>query len=142
MDYGLSWPKEDFITFGIMATRYGSIDRKFVPLDSDDYVEVPDGIAHFLEHKLFDMGDVDANDLFSELGAEANAYTSYDRTAYLFSATTNIDQSLTLLLDFVQQSNFTDEAVEREQGIIEQELLMYLDKPSTAIYTGLLETMF
>jgi predicted Zn-dependent peptidase len=146
LDNGLRvylWPKEDFNkTFGIMATRYGSIDRKFVPLDSDDYVEVPDGIAHFLEHKLFDMGDVDANDLFSELGAEANAYTSYDRTAYLFSATTNIDQSLTLLLDFVQQSNFTDEAVEREQGIIEQELLMYLDKPSTAIYTGLLETMF
>ena len=60
----------------------------------------------------------------------------------IFSATTNIDQSLTLLLDFVQQSNFTDEAVEREQGIIEQELLMYLDKPSTAIYTGLLEAMF
>lgn len=146
LDNGLKvylWPKNDFnITFGVMATRYGSIDRKFVPLNRDEFVEVPDGIAHFLEHKLFDLGNVDANDLFSELGAEANAYTSYDRTAYLFSATTNVDQSLTLLLDFVQQSHFTDEAINRERGIIEQELLMYLDKPSSAIFTGLLETMY
>lgn len=137
------WPKNDFnITYGVFATRYGSIDRKFVPLNSEEFVEVPDGIAHFLEHKLFDMEDADANDLFSALGAEANAYTSYDRTAYLFSATSKVDECLTLLLDFVQQSHFTEESINQEQGIIEQELLMYLDKPSSALYSGLLETMY
>jgi predicted Zn-dependent peptidase len=126
-----------------MATKYGSIDHKFIPLKNDNFVEVPDGIAHFLEHKLFDLGNgKEASDLFAEYGAESNAYTSYDRTAYLFSATSQIDECLTLLLDFVQTSHFTPESIEKEQGIIEQELMMYLDKPSSVIYQGLLEAMF
>src|SRR5690625_2972978 len=108
-------------TFAIFSTDYGSIDRTFTPIDRDERVSVPDGVAHFLEHKLFEKEDRDVFTDFSKQGASANAYTSFTNTAYLFSATNNIEKNIETLLDFVQEPYFSDESVEKEKGIIEQE---------------------
>lgn len=129
--------------FACFGTNYGSLTNKFVPYGESDYQEVPLGIAHFLEHKLFAMEDgTDAANLFTEMGLESNAYTDYMETVYLFSGTDNIEKGLGLLLDFVQKPCFTDENVESERGIIEQELLMYLDMPRDRLHNGLMENMF
>lgn len=137
-------PKNNFNkTYAVFATKYGSIDNKFVPYGENEYVTMPLGIAHFLEHKLFEMEDgVDAGVLLSNLGAQANAFTDYSKTAYLFSATSKVDECLNILLDFVQKPYFTDENVAKEQGIIDQELKMYLDVPREVLQLGLLKNMF
>lgn len=93
-------------TYGILTTNYGSLDSTFAPLDKDELCKVPDGIAHFLEHKLFEKKNYDAFDLFGKYGADANAYTSFTRTSYLFSATKNVKECLDILLDFVQTPYF------------------------------------
>lgn len=130
-------------TYALFATRFGSIDLEFVPDGFKEYINLPAGIAHFLEHKTFDCGNgVDATDLLAKWGGDANAYTTYDKVVYLFSATSNIEENLTILLDFVQNPKFTKESVLKEQGIIEQELRMYLDKPYTVLYNKLLENMY
>ena len=137
-------PKENYNkTYALFATKYGSIDNRFVPYGKDEYVTMPLGIAHFLEHKLFETkeGD-DAANLLSSLGAEVNAYTNYTTTAYLFSATHKIPEALNILLDFVQDPHFTDENVLKEQGIIDQELKMYLDMPQEQLRLGVLKNMF
>lgn len=132
--------KKTFVCFG---TNYGSLTNKFVPFNEKEYLEVPLGIAHFLEHKMFAMeDDSDASNLFAEMGLEANAYTDYMETVYLFSGANNIEEGINLLLDFVQKPHFTDENVNSEQGIIEQELLMYLDVPRDRLHIGLMENMF
>lgn len=129
--------------FACFGTNYGSLTNKFVPYNESEYVEVPLGIAHFLEHKLFAMEDgTDAANIFTEMGLEANAYTDYTETVYLFSGTSEIENGINLLLDFVQKPYFTDENVESERGIIEQELLMYLDMPRDRLHSGLMENMF
>lgn len=130
-------------TFAVFATKYGSHTNKFIPYGEKEFLEVPLGIAHFLEHKLFEMpnGD-DATQLFANLGLDSNAATSYNMTAYLFSGTQNIEAGLNLLLDFVQTPYFTKESVLKEQGIIEQELKMYLDSPSDALQLGLMNNLF
>lgn len=137
-------PKPGFNkTFAVFATHYGALMNKFIPYGEKEYVEFPLGIAHFLEHKMFDMPDgKDATELFAELGLDSNAATSYNMTAYLFSGTKNIVEGLNLLLDFVQTPYFTEESVLREQGIIDQELKMYLDNPSDNLQLGLMENMF
>ena len=112
-------------TYGLFSTRFGSIDTTFVPLGQKEMIKVEDGIAHFLEHKMFDMENGDAADEFAKLGASSNAFTSSSRTAYLFSTTTNENDCVELLLDFVQSLNITDESVEKEKGIICQEIKMY-----------------
>lgn len=100
-------PKKGFSkTFVTFTTKYGSVDRTFVPLGETEPVTVPDGIAHFLEHKMFEKEDGDVFQKFSQYGASANAFTSFTRTAYLFSATNHIYESTTTLLDFVQQPYF------------------------------------
>lgn len=109
-------------TYGLFSTRFGSIDTTFVPLGQKEMIKVEDGIAHFLEHKMFDMENGDAADEFAKLGASSNAFTSSSRTAYLFSTTTNENDCVELLLDFVQSLNITDESVEKEKGIICQEI--------------------
>lgn len=130
-------------TYGFFSTKYGSIDQTFVPIGKEERVTVPEGVAHFLEHKLFEKEDgSDAFDDFGKQGASANAYTSFTETAYLFSATKNIQENVTTLLDFVQAPFFTEESVEKEKDIIDQELQMYLDEPDRRAFMGCVQSMF
>jgi predicted Zn-dependent peptidase len=136
-------PKEGFNkTFATFTTKYGSIDQKFTPLGEKEPVQVPDGIAHFLEHKMFEEEEGDVFQEFSKQGASANAFTSFTRTAYLFSSTTNVQKNLDTLLNFVQHAYFTEENVEKEKGIINQEITMYDDNPDWRAYFGVIENMF
>lgn len=105
-------------------------------------IHVPDGIAHFLEHKLFEKADGDVFQDFSKQGASANAFTSFTRTAYLFSSTSNVEQNLETLVDFVQDPYFTEKSVEKEKGIIGQEINMYDDNPDWRLFFGLIENMY
>lgn len=136
-------PKKGFSkTFVTFTTKYGSIDRTFVPIGEKEPITVPDGIAHFLEHKMFEKEDGDVFQQFSEAGASANAFTSFTRTAYLFSATDQIYKSTETLLNFVQEPYFTEETVEKEKGIIGQEITMYDDTPDWRLYFGTIENMY
>lgn len=127
---------------GRVATHYGSIDSRFVNPETGEAVTVPDGIAHFLEHKLFEKEWGNVSDRFSELGAESNAYTTYTHTVYYFTATDNFATCFDLLLDFVQNPHFTPESVAKEQGIIDQEIRMYLDDPGWRSSANLLEALY
>lgn len=129
-------------TYSFFTTDYGSIDHTFVPIGKDEKITVPEGVAHFLEHKLFEKEDRDVFADFGKQGASANAYTSFTETAYLFSTTENIEANLTTLLDFVQDPYFTDETVDREKGIIVQELQMYLDQSDRRLFMGCIQAMF
>ncbi|QKY69081.1 EF-P 5-aminopentanol modification-associated protein YfmH [Lentibacillus sp. CBA3610] len=129
-------------TYGIFSTDYGSIDQTFVPINGTEHVTVPEGVAHFLEHKMFEKADRDVFDDFGKQGASANAYTSFTKTAYLFAATNHIEQNVETLLDFVQDPYFTEESVEKEKGIIAQEIEMYNDQPDWRSFTGTLKAMF
>ncbi|PLR86175.1 EF-P 5-aminopentanol modification-associated protein YfmH [Bacillus sp. V33-4] len=136
-------PKPGFNkTYATFTTNYGSIDNHFQPLDKDEVIEVPDGIAHFLEHKLFEKEDGDVFQQFSRQGASANAFTSFTRTAYLFSSTSNVQENLETLIDFVQDPYFTEKTVEKEKGIIGQEITMYEDNPDWRLYFGLIENLY
>ncbi len=136
-------PKKGFNkTYATFTTKYGSIDNHFVPLGENEYKIVPDGIAHFLEHKMFEKKDGDVFQLFSKQGASANAFTSFTRTAYLFSSTSNVEKNLNTLLDFVQEPYFTEQTVEKEKGIIGQEIQMYNDNPEWRLYFGTIENMY
>ncbi|MEI2663825.1 EF-P 5-aminopentanol modification-associated protein YfmH [Rossellomorea sp. LJF3] len=136
-------PKKGFNkTYATFTTKYGSIDNHFVPLDENEFVKVPDGIAHFLEHKLFEKEDGDVFQQFSKQGASANAFTSFTRTAYLFSSTTNVERNLETLIDFVQDPYFTEKTVEKEKGIIGQEITMYDDNPDWRLYFGVIQNMY
>lgn len=136
-------PKKGFNkTYATFTTKYGSIDNKFVPLNKNEMITVPDGIAHFLEHKLFEKEDGDVFQDFSKQGASANAFTSFTRTAYLFSSTSNVEKNLDTLIDFVQSPYFTEKTVEKEKGIIGQEITMYDDNPDWRLYFGIIQNMF
>ncbi|MCM3123243.1 pitrilysin family protein [Mesobacillus sp. AQ2] len=136
-------PKKGFNkTYATFTTKYGSIDNHFLPPGKDEYVKVPDGIAHFLEHKLFEKEDGDVFQQFSKQGASANAFTSFTRTAYLFSSTSNVEKNLETLIDFVQEPYFTEKTVEKEKGIIGQEITMYDDNPDWRLYFGLIQNMY
>ncbi|WP_426446987.1 EF-P 5-aminopentanol modification-associated protein YfmH [Paenibacillus sp. S-38] len=135
-------PKEGFQkTYATFTTKYGSIDNHF-QVEGAEERRVPDGIAHFLEHKMFEEPTGDIFSVFAAQGASANAFTSFDRTAYLFSATEHIHENLTTLLNFVQNPYFTDENVEKEKGIIGQEIKMYEDNADWRAYFGLIETLY
>ena len=136
-------PKPDFSkTYGLFSTKFGSIDTTFVPLDEKEMIKVPDGIAHFLEHKMFEMKDGDASDKFAALGANTNAFTSSTRTAYLFNTTSHEKECVELLLDFVQDIYLTDQTVEKEKGIINQEIGMYDDDPDWRCYFGSIQNLY
>ncbi|MFD1735883.1 EF-P 5-aminopentanol modification-associated protein YfmH [Bacillus salitolerans] len=136
-------PKQGFNkTYATFTTKYGSIDNRFIPLNGQEEVHVPDGIAHFLEHKLFEKEDGDVFQQFSKQGASANAFTSFTRTAYLFSSTSNVELNLETLIDFVQDPYFTEKTVEKEKGIIGQEITMYDDNPDWKLYFGVIQNMF
>lgn len=139
----LIWKTEGHsVKHALFGTRYGSVNTTFKTSDDPDFVTVPNGIAHYLEHKLFENEDCDVFDLYAQTGASGNAYTSFDRTCYLFSCTDNFIPSLRILLDFVQKPYFTEETVRKEQGIIGQEIRMYDDSPDWKVFFNLLEGIY
>lgn len=136
-------PKNEFHkTYALFTTNYGSIDNTFVPLGKEEMVTAPDGIAHFLEHKLFEKKDGDVFQKFGKFGASANAFTSFTRTSYLFSSTEKVKENLLTLIDFVQEPYFTEETVNKEKGIIAQEIQMYEDEPDWRLFFGLLSNLY
>ncbi|KRN01907.1 Zn-dependent peptidase [Levilactobacillus senmaizukei DSM 21775 = NBRC 103853] len=136
-------PKTGFHkTYALMTTDYGSIDNTFVPRDGQTVVRYPDGIAHFLEHKMFEKADHDAFDLFGEYGASSNAFTSFTQTSYLFATTNHLRENLDILLDFVQDPYFTEATVNKEKGIIGQEIQMYDDDPGWQSYFGMIGNLY
>lgn len=126
--------------YAVFGTDFGSVDTSFCV--GGETVNVPEGTAHFLEHKLFESEEIGAFELYAKTGASANAYTSFDKTAYLFSCTDNFDESLRILLEFVTHPYFTQETVEKEQGIIGQEIRMYQDNPDWQVLFNLLRALY
>ncbi len=136
-------PKDFKTSFAMFSTKYGAIDNCFKLAGEEDFHEVPDGIAHYLEHKMFENEDgVDTFSRFAKYGANANAFTSGTMTSYLFSCTEHLRENLEILLDYVSKPYFTPENVEKERGIIGQEIRMYEDNPGSAIYYNLLEALY
>ncbi len=130
-------------TYATYSTRYGGIHNEFVPNNGTKMVSVPKGIAHFLEHKMFEQEDgSDVFNFFSERGSDANANTNVRKTTYLFSGPNSFYENLEFLLDYVEKPYFTDENVEKEKGIITQEIKMYQDKPFSRMYEGILYNTF
>jgi len=137
-------PKKGFCKYyAIYGTEYGSIDTVLKKPQTGEEIKLPDGIAHFLEHKLFEEEDGgNAFDRFALTGANSNAYTSFDMTAYLFSCTDSFYENLDILVDFVNHPYFTAENVSKEQGIIGQEIKMYDDDPGWRLFFNMLQGMF
>lgn len=135
------FPKEMGTSYAAFATKFGSVDSRFVTNGKE--VALPDGVAHFLEHKMFENSDGrDTFELYAKTGASANAYTSNDKTVYLFSAADNIYESLEILLGFVTDPYFTTQTVSKEQGIIGQEIKMYDDNPDWQLYFGMMQGLY
>ena len=129
--------------YATFSTKFGSIYQEFVPNGSNKMIKVPLGVAHFLEHKMFEQKDeVDPFTFYSERGCDANANTSNYKTTYLFSGSNSFSENINYLLDYVQDPYFTDENVEKEKGIIEQEIKMYDDDPYFKMYDGIIYNSF
>ena len=134
----LVYPKKGFNSiYASMGTKFGSIYSNF--RFNGKEVRVPDGTAHYLEHKLFESEDGPAFQKYAKTGASANAYTSFDMTCYLFSCTDQFSESLKILIDLIQSPYFTEENVAKEQGIIGQEIKMYDDSPDWRVMMNLLQ---
>lgn len=129
---------KSYVTF---STNLGSIMTKIKDKD-ENIIDLPAGIAHFLEHKLFEQDGKDISSLFAKNQANVNAFTQNNRTTYLFSCTDKLQENIELLINFVQNPYFTDEGVEKEKGIISSEIKMYEDDPNTVAYMGLIRNMF
>ena len=127
----------------IAGVNYGSIDHKFIVPGDEEETEVPDGVAHFLEHKMFEQENgQNSLDVLTALGVSANAYTTNDHTAYLYESTDHFYEALDELMDYIQHPYFTDENVEKEKGIIGQEIMMYDDYPEWKVYINSLKSMY
>ena len=127
----------------IWGTNYGSNESVFVVPGEENKTEVPNGVAHFLEHKLFEQENgTNSLDVLTSLGVEANAYTTNDHTAFLFECTDNFYEAMDELMDYVQHPYFTDENVEKEKGIIGQEIMMYDDYPEWRVYLNAVNAMY
>ena len=127
----------------IWATNFGSIDNKFIAPNDKEETNIPDGVAHFLEHKMFEQQNgTNSLDTLTALGVNANAYTTTDHTCYLFECTDNFYPAMDELMDYVQNPYFTDQNVEKEKGIIGQEIQMYDDYPSWAVYMNAMKCMY
>jgi len=136
-------PRPEFSrTFGMLATHYGSLDSRLPAADGTPGVAVPDGVAHFLEHKLFEDAAGDVSLRFSSKGASCNAGTEFSKTSYHFATAEAVEENLELLLRFVYAPWFTAESVAKEQGIIEQEIRMYEDDPDWVVFFSLLESLY
>lgn len=129
--------------YAIWGTHYGSVNKFFIVPGENEVTEVPDGVAHFLEHKMFEQENgTNSLDVLSSLGVNANAYTTNDHTAYLFECTDNFEPAFAELADYIQHPYFTDENVEKEKGIIGQEISMYDDSPDWSVYINALKAMY
>ena len=128
--------------FAMFGAKYGSVDTCFKLESAVEYTRVPEGIAHYLEHKLFESEELDAFERFAKTGASANAFTSFDRTCYLFQCADHVEENLEILLDFVKHPYFTAQTVQKEQGIIGQEIRMYQDDPDWALEFNLLRAIY
>lgn len=127
----------------IWGTHFGSIDNRFIMPGTGEEVFIPDGVAHFLEHKMFEQPNgTNSLDTLMAMGIDANAYTTNDHTAYLFECTDHFDEGLAELMDYVQHPYFTDENVEKEKGIIGQEINMYDDDPGWQLYMNAMDCMY
>lgn len=137
-------PKQTFTeTYVTFTTRFGSINTEFIPNGKTEMIKVHDGIAHFLEHKMFESEDgVDPFDFYSKNGASCNASTTFNKTTYLYLGTGHLKENVNFLLDYVQSIYLTDENIEKEKGIIEQEINMYKDDPFWKLYEGILANTF
>ena len=132
--------KKKYIIWG---TKFGSIDNHFIEPKTGKEIQVPDGVAHYLEHKMFEQENgVDSLYKLMALGLDANAYTTNDHTAYLFGGTNNFYEGLDELMDYVQHPYFTDQNVEKERGIIGQEIGRYDDEPSWKLYINLMDCLY
>lgn len=127
---------------GMFGTKYGSVVNDFIDITTGKRTKVPDGIAHFLEHKLFEKEGANALDLFSKIGVSSNAYTSFDQTVYYFETSEKFEESIAMLVKLIKEPYFTDENVKKEQGIIGQEISMYDDDPSFMVYFNALKAMY
>lgn len=127
---------------GMFGTKYGSVINDFVDITKNERIKVPDGIAHFLEHKLFEQEGENALDLFSKIGVSSNAYTTFDHTVYFFETMDKFEEGMKLLIKLVKTPYFTDENVQKEQGIIAQEIKMYDDDPGFVVYFNALRAMY
>ena len=143
-DSGLSifvFPKEMSSTYGIFSVNFGGSSVEYIK--DGENITLPLGCAHFLEHKLFENSDgSNADDIFSSLGAFDNAYTSNERTAYLFSATDNVRECISQLLSFVTDPYFTGKTVKKEIGIIAEEIRGCVDDPYDRCYMNMLDSMY
>lgn len=134
-------PKKDFARkYAFIAVNFGSVDTSFTV--GGQKHRVPDGIAHYLEHKMFDLPDENAMNLFAAQGGSPNAFTSYAMTAYYFSCTENFEQNLRTLLKMVMTPYFTPESVEKERGIIAQEIKMYEDSADSRVYEDMFDALY
>ena len=137
------FPKNMTGSYAVFGTEYGAVDNCFRIKGENEYVSVPDGIAHYLEHRMFTQKDgSDITERFSACGADSNAYTSSNKTVYLCSSSDNFEESLAALLEFVTEPYFTEELVERERNIIIQEIKMSEDSPYSRCYQNLVESMY
>ena len=127
---------------GMFGTKYGYVDNCFVDILTNKKTSVPDGIAHFLEHKLFEKEGDNALDMFSKIGVESNAYTTFDHTVYYFQTIDKFEKSIELLVKLIKEPYFTDENVKKEQGIIAQEIMMGDDDPNYMVYFNCLKAMY
>ena len=127
---------------GLFGTKYGSLTNDFIDITTGERIKVPDGIAHFLEHKLFEKEGANALDLFSKMGVSSNAYTSFDQTVFFFETIDKFKESIEMLVKLIKEPYFTDENVDKEQGIIGQEISMYDDDPSFTVYFNALRAMY
>ena len=127
---------------GMFGTKYGSVDSEFVDITNNKKIKVPDGIAHFLEHKLFEKEGDNALDMFSKIGVESNAYTTFDHTVYYIQTTDKFEESINLLVKLIKEPYFTDKNVKKEQGIISQEIMMGYDDPEYMVYFNALKAMY
>ncbi len=137
------FPKKLTCAVACLAVRYGSNDICFYTESSNTPIRTPAGVAHFLEHKLFENEDgSDTGEVFASLGADANAYTTYNRTVYLFNTTEHFDEALEELVRFVTHPHFTDATVKKEQGIITEEIREYNDSPWERCFQNLLTALY
>lgn len=127
---------------GMFGTKYGSVINDFIDIQTGKRVKVPDGIAHFLEHKLFEKEGANALDLFSKIGVSSNAYTTFDHTVYYFETSEKFEESIRLLVKLIKEPYFTDENVAKEQGIIGQEIMMGEDDPEYKVYFNAIKAMY
>ena len=137
-------PKKGFIKyFASFSTSFGALNKEYISINTNKKAIIPNGVAHFLEHKMFEMSDgTDATAYFSDLGVDSNAFTDYNQTSYIISGTSNLEEAVSYLLDFVQSPYFTKENVEKEKGIIIQEYNMYNDQANEILNKELMKSMY